>query len=230
MKWRLLKLDWRYAIGELLIVVLGVMIALYADQWNSLQTDKQNEIEYIERLIADLREDQRRIDIATNFINSKMPSLDQVYGDLCTESQSEGNPLENLRHFRQGAMLGYSQPFARTDTYNEMLATGNINLIEDTQIRTFLLAYLGENETLMRRTQTRVTDYPALMYQLVPSMQDISESEAADLWANVKSLNICNSVRAEQNFGVFIRTGYAEWKERQNLFLHELTVYLDQIR
>ncbi len=41
MRWRLLKLDWAYAIGEFIIVIAGVLIALTIDQWNDgrLQTN-----------------------------------------------------------------------------------------------------------------------------------------------------------------------------------------------
>jgi hypothetical protein len=35
MRWRLLKLDLPYLLGELLIVILGVVIALSADRWNN---------------------------------------------------------------------------------------------------------------------------------------------------------------------------------------------------
>ena len=33
MKWRLLKLNWKYGIGELAIVTMGVLIALGVDEW-----------------------------------------------------------------------------------------------------------------------------------------------------------------------------------------------------
>jgi hypothetical protein len=33
MFWRKLKLDWSYAIGELIIVTVGVLIALGVNQW-----------------------------------------------------------------------------------------------------------------------------------------------------------------------------------------------------
>ncbi len=42
MQWRFLRLGWGYAIGELIIVVAGVLIALATDAWND---DRLNRLE-----------------------------------------------------------------------------------------------------------------------------------------------------------------------------------------
>ena len=57
MKWRLFRLDWKYAIGELLIVTLGVLVALYVDQWNTDRLLKLEEVDYIERLLEEAKFD-----------------------------------------------------------------------------------------------------------------------------------------------------------------------------
>ena len=229
MKWRLSKLDWKYAIGELIIVTLGVMIALLADQWITQQSINEDEKEYIERLIADLVEDQSRLDIAEGFLNLKNPSLSLVYDDLCNQIQNIGNAAEMVQHFSQGVILGFSQPFAQTDSYNEILSTGNLNIIADAQIRTELMTYHSVNDTFTRRTQARVTAYPTHFYELVPSSPESRVSNADDIWTEIRSANICNAVRAEQNFGSFMKEQYSAWQSRKDLLLETLTGYLNQI-
>lgn len=44
MRWRLRKLDWGYALGELIIVTAGVLIALAIDEWNSDRLNRVDEI------------------------------------------------------------------------------------------------------------------------------------------------------------------------------------------
>ncbi len=41
MLWRKFKLEWSYAVGELLIVVAGVLVALAIDQWNDQRLERQ---------------------------------------------------------------------------------------------------------------------------------------------------------------------------------------------
>ena len=91
------------------------------------------------------------------------------------------------------------------------------------------MTYNAENERLMLRTQARTTAYPAKYYELGSVTSDLTESDADVLWNNIRSSNICNAVRAEQNFGYFLRTGYGTWQTRQLIFLQQLDKYLPQI-
>lgn len=229
MQWRFFKLDWRYAIGELLIVTLGVLIALYVDQWSTEQSIRASEIEYIERHISDLDEDQRRLDIAHEFLGGKIPSLDLIYEDLCTTSQVDLTASEKVSLLSRGALLGFSQPFARTDTYDEMISSGNLGLIADVDVRAALMTYFTDNDRFVSRTGPRTTQYPVLFFQLVPPPSMRDNSNAEDIWARVQSANICNAVRAEQNFASFMQEQYDEWQLRKDEFLGILENYLNQL-
>jgi len=57
--WRKFKLDWSYAVGELLIVVTGALIALAIDQWNDNRLERAEEIEALSNILADIQADQR---------------------------------------------------------------------------------------------------------------------------------------------------------------------------
>ena len=59
MIWRKFKLDWSYAVGELLIVVTGALIALAIDQWNDNRLERAEEIEALSNILADIQADQR---------------------------------------------------------------------------------------------------------------------------------------------------------------------------
>ena len=63
MLFRKLKLDWKYGISELLIVVAGVLIALAANGLLQERQDQSLELEYLEGLIADLRLDTAQLSI-----------------------------------------------------------------------------------------------------------------------------------------------------------------------
>ena len=54
-------MDWRYALGEFSIVLLGVLAAFAVENWNSDRKDRLLEIEYIEALLDDLRKDDLSI-------------------------------------------------------------------------------------------------------------------------------------------------------------------------
>ena len=45
-----------YAIGEIILVVIGILIALQINNWNQNRLNKQLESQYYERLLEDVRE------------------------------------------------------------------------------------------------------------------------------------------------------------------------------
>ena len=90
MRWRLSKLDWPYAVGELIIVTAGVLVALAIDQWNSDRLDRSEEQVIIQRLISDLESDLASITFGLRFLPDKRGSLQRVYAALSnTESPPE---------------------------------------------------------------------------------------------------------------------------------------------
>ena len=60
MFWRKFRLDWSYALGELLIVTVGVLIALAVNNWNNERSERAQERDLVARLIADIEGDLRR--------------------------------------------------------------------------------------------------------------------------------------------------------------------------
>ena len=67
MLWRKQQLNWRYALGEFAIVVLGVLSALWVENWNSDRQDRTLEMEYLESMVAELELDDASILDAMQF-------------------------------------------------------------------------------------------------------------------------------------------------------------------
>ena len=53
--------SWKLALGELAIIALGVLIALWADQWMQSREDAVREVGYLEHLLEDVRADLRSL-------------------------------------------------------------------------------------------------------------------------------------------------------------------------
>ena len=46
-----------YAIGEIVLVMVGILLALQIDNWNEARKDRSTEKQYLERLLHDLQND-----------------------------------------------------------------------------------------------------------------------------------------------------------------------------
>ena len=45
----------KYAIGEIILVVIGILIALQINTWNNQQIDRNKEQEYLQNLVEDIK-------------------------------------------------------------------------------------------------------------------------------------------------------------------------------
>ena len=96
MRWRLSKLNWSYGLGELIIVIAGVLTALSVDQWNSDRLDRLEERRIVERLIFDLNTDLDEVAIMLRSLDNKEASLLRVIAVLAAADAPPQDPAEFL--------------------------------------------------------------------------------------------------------------------------------------
>lgn len=167
MRWRLQKLDLSYAIGELLIVIVGVLIALAVDGWNNNRLARLEEVRMVDRLISDLREDIERLDGQASAIDAKEESLLRLQSELARDAAS-ADPLRFLQDVIDGANYGWNQVEARRTTFSELLGSGRFGLIRDADLREIINEYYDFDTSVHERIDARETDFPHLSYLLVP--------------------------------------------------------------
>lgn len=180
MFWRKFKLDWTYAVGELLIVTLGVLIALGVDGWNDERLQQVEERDVVARLIADIDGDLRRFEFQLNAIEKKEQSLQRL-----RTAFANGGPVDAagfLADIVRGANFGWNQMTANRATFEGLLESGRLALIEDADIRARIAEYYRSGEQAVNRIDERETAYPDLSYQLVPrGPATVTASGAGDL-------------------------------------------------
>ena len=133
-----------YAIGEILLVVIGILIALQVDNWNQERQGRNEELLFLSRLREDLIVDneyfRRRIDDANRFIE-----LGKKFGNKLFEKQQSLKEADSLwglfREFDSSEMLTI-----QNSTYSEMLYAGRLELISNPELKSLLLEYYRESE------------------------------------------------------------------------------------
>ena len=142
--WRKFRLDWSYAIGELAIVTLGVLVALGIGQWQQELEDREIELEYAERLKSDLREDITRFN---DFVDTSLSEKARVLSELARmESASFDHSTIN------STSLYYSDdktlPETQSAAYSELGSTGRLRLIRSPALRVQLEDYYDLHELM----------------------------------------------------------------------------------
>jgi hypothetical protein len=123
-----------YAVGEIVLVVIGILIALQINNANESRKLEKIEFGYLKRLLIDLEKDQN---LWANAIERKKEQLDAI------------KRIEDIAYFHQDSILSIMDQIPSAlawvdlnphqTTFNEMLSTGNLDLIKNDSIKIRLL-------------------------------------------------------------------------------------------
>ncbi len=76
----------RYAIGEIILVVVGILIALSINNWNEEKKEAEVEISYLERLLVDVKKDtatlNQKIQLADKLTANYINYIRKMYTEL----------------------------------------------------------------------------------------------------------------------------------------------------
>ena len=151
-----------YAIGEILLVVIGILIALQINNWNQSRFDRKQEVEYLVRMRQDLQADvenwnQKLItinyksDFLIDYLNNKMDSLHY--------SKRNNTHLFSAR-FR-------TLPIANKNALEEFTSTGKIGLIQNLELKEKILRYYSFVEDRSKNLENTFSDLPRLLSELI---------------------------------------------------------------
>jgi hypothetical protein len=138
-------------LGELLLIIAGVLSALALDSWWEDQQDRQEETAYLEQLLLDLREMEYRVQ---DSIEGDSSMLVRVGGILDRALNGPYPPRDSL-----GLPTGYTQFRPLTGTQTALVQSGDLRLLRNDSIRFALVAYgslVDATESLLRHTETLI--------------------------------------------------------------------------
>ena len=150
----------KYAIGEIVLVVIGILIALQINNWNENQKLKKEETKLLNALVKEIESNSAVVDSTIND-NDTILKISSKY--LKTGLT---NPNFNLTPFERIRSLGYNTNKYETSIINEILETNAKALISNdetiAQLRTLKQAYNRSDKTQFYVDEfwnTKVTDY-----------------------------------------------------------------------
>lgn len=141
------RFDWRYALGEVSLIVMGVTIALAASSWYEERIDRQTEAEYVDRLRTALAMDTLRFADYATILEIKASTLKSLLAESATSLLAGGNDrlMRDLDYSEYQAL-----PEANSATFEELKSTGRLALIRDAGLHDALSQYYAGYETVRR--------------------------------------------------------------------------------
>ena len=133
--------SWRLAIGELVIVALGVLIALWADQAIQDRHEAELAISYLERLQTDIRADIAALRFSSDQARNRLAIARQVDAWLHDpEAAPDPDSLVMNVHY---AGVTFAPPISRF-TIEELKSTGDLRLLKNEGLKRQIADYYNQ--------------------------------------------------------------------------------------
>ena len=141
---------FKYAIGEIVLVVIGILIALQINNWNKSQNEKQIEKQYLKNIVRDLNEQIKSIEVQMGNEQSYYEAASYLIEDY---NEDYILTLDST-FFKLATSLTTRKTFVITDpTYTDLISSGNINIIRNQAYKDKLLNYYQELERVEKIIQ-----------------------------------------------------------------------------
>jgi hypothetical protein len=141
-----------YAIGEIALVMIGILLALQVNNWNENRKTQIEERDILQRLQLDLIDDakilQYQLDFKKNMIDSYKICLDILSEEMFATKE------EFMTHFSSILQVGAVK--LNMTTFNNLQTTGQIRLIRSNQLANNIVNYYNTDFTLW---QSALQDY-----------------------------------------------------------------------
>jgi len=123
-------------VGEFVLVVLGVLVALMVDSWIEQRDDDNLRQEYLASLTDDLKADQQNLEYRISFFTSVSSFGLKTRDELRSDEPVNQDAL--LAAYYASENWNYALV---KNTYEDLQSTGNIRLFGDLDLRLSLAAY-----------------------------------------------------------------------------------------
>jgi len=147
-----------YAIGEILLVVIGILIAVQINNWNEQRQDAHRAQAILKGLKNDMLQDKADLDFLQERYQERLAYFKKV--DPSFEFDLQGETIDDTTRIFDYLVFRLKASFrAKTSTYDAMVAEGHTRLITNKKLfsqiqriyKRYIPAHLGLFENLRTR-------------------------------------------------------------------------------
>ena len=148
-----------YAVGEIALVVIGILLALQIDSWKTERVQRKKELLYLKEIRANLDDDLENVIYSLDF-NQRKDSIIQVCLTAILEKQSDAEIMMTI--FGNMPVLAEFSVYTQNRVaFDNMLSAENIDLISNDSLRTRISSFYSE-DNLLFGMQDRVKELTRL--------------------------------------------------------------------
>ncbi len=140
---------FKYAIGEILLVVIGILIALQINNWNENRKDRATEADYYCRMLDDFKLNEKLINDNYELITNKIKLTKALILDLNTLPNDRSTILNKfVAAIRQDVFV------PSTIVFEDLTSSGQLKVLKDIDLKNRLI----EHHTFLNNTLKNLSE------------------------------------------------------------------------
>ena len=181
---------FKYAIGEILLVVVGILIALQINNWNEQRKLDTEEKYLLNELLQEFQINLSDV-IKDDITNSSTKDAAIGIMSMIQEKSIQNNTSKLDSLFI--VVFGYSSYNASTGVLDEIISSGKLRAIKDVKLKTLLTQWSGiienQKEDIIVRTEY-INDFVIPFYLKNAPMKNGSQYLNFSHWSNQYKRNV----------------------------------------
>ena len=159
-----------YAVGEIVLVVIGILIALQINNFNDARKDRVRELGYLANIRGDLVDNVAEMDRYLAARTGYIASAQRII------SHFEGKPIEDASAFNADGIDIYSwrRYYQINNTYQELVNSGNFALLSNARIKHGLLDLEAQYKKMKGEEDHFRFDAETLLYHPLYASMDLN--------------------------------------------------------
>jgi len=134
---------FKYAIGEIVLVVIGILIALQINTWNENQKAGKQETLYLHRLLTENKEDIHTFNANIKNLELGLASIVQFSEALKNEQVQDSLLVKSANDFFKYGSI-YPIFTYSSSTFDDLSSTGNLKLINNIHLRDNIVKHYAD--------------------------------------------------------------------------------------
>ncbi len=161
-----------YAVGEIVLVVIGILIALSLNNWNEQNKNSKSEIVYYSRILEDFNLDKKLIEELSEKADNRIKLSKEILVELDSGTKTKNYLLNKfLIAIRSDAYV------PRNVAFQDLISSGNLNLLNDVNLKNSLIQYYSELENIQSQLKQNRNEKIKESFELVNSSIEFGQTE-----------------------------------------------------
>jgi hypothetical protein len=124
------KINWKYAIGEIAIVIIGITIAFALNNFADDKKDRQAKKQYLQSIVADLDNEKNHLEDNISLFKSKISIINSLFPYLYGKKDGRDSVHNNIFLLAQIVHLNKHDV-----TYKTLVNSGDLGLFNDFDLK-----------------------------------------------------------------------------------------------